>query len=68
MRAAMTLAGFAVALACIAVVVTWRLESKLNQILSQVRSMSENLYSVEQHTQQIGESVSSVAINIATRK
>jgi hypothetical protein len=64
----MTLAEFALIFAIIALVVLWRLESKLNQIVRQLGFITETLGLMEQKTEEIGDSISSVAVNIATRK
>jgi hypothetical protein len=46
----------------------WRIESKLGKILAELLHMSKSLDSIEQRADEIGDSASSVAVNIATRK
>jgi hypothetical protein len=53
----MTLAELAFILICGALVVLWRVEKKLNQILSSVGSIAQNMDSIKQKVEEIGDSV-----------
>ena len=64
----MTLSAFALIFVVVALLVVWRIEAKFNQIIRQISSITENVGLIEHKTEEIGDSISSVAINIATRK
>jgi hypothetical protein len=53
----MTLNELAFILICGALVVLWRVEKKLNQILSSVGSIAHNMDSIKQKVEEIGDSV-----------
>ena len=46
----------------------WRLEKKLNEVIRQIGLLREPLLSIQEKVDEIGESASAVAINVATRK
>jgi hypothetical protein len=52
----------------VVLLIWWRLERKLNEVIRQVGLLREPLLSLQEKADEIGESASAIAVNIATRK